>query len=125
MSSLAHRLRLPAGRLHFAGTELAECWAGFINGAVESGERAAQDVLSAMLASAAVGDEDGQKEGGGSGSGFAAPLDGVDRGAPTRPLFRPEPRRRLTWNSLRLPVAGVVGSFLALSLTVRVAFQRS
>ena len=36
------------GRLHFAAAELAVRWAGYLSGAVESGERAGHDVLRAM-----------------------------------------------------------------------------
>lgn len=38
----------PHGRLHFAGTELATAWAGFMDGAVASGERAAAEVATAF-----------------------------------------------------------------------------
>ncbi len=37
-------LRAPIGRLHWAGTETAEIWNGYLDGAVRSGERAAQEV---------------------------------------------------------------------------------
>lgn len=38
-------IRLPFGRIHFAGAELATQWAGYMDGAVQSGERAANEVL--------------------------------------------------------------------------------
>jgi len=38
-------LRLPFENLHFAGTETAENWIGYMSGAVESGERASTEVL--------------------------------------------------------------------------------
>ncbi|XP_042241255.1 probable flavin-containing monoamine oxidase A isoform X2 [Homarus americanus] len=38
-------LRLPFDRLHFAGTETATVWTGFISGAIQSGERAAKEAL--------------------------------------------------------------------------------
>ena len=38
--------RDPLGRVHWAGTETADRWAGFIDGAVSSGERAAAEVLA-------------------------------------------------------------------------------
>ncbi|XP_050393630.1 probable flavin-containing monoamine oxidase A isoform X2 [Patella vulgata] len=38
-------LRKPFGRVHFAGTETATAWCGFMNGAVQSGCRAANEVL--------------------------------------------------------------------------------
>jgi len=40
-------LREPVGRLHFAGTETAVRWCGYIDGAISSGERAAREVLTA------------------------------------------------------------------------------
>ncbi len=40
-------LRAPLGRIHFAGTETAEQWAGYMDGAVRSGLRAADEVLGA------------------------------------------------------------------------------
>lgn len=40
-------LREPVGRLHWAGTETARQWAGFMEGAVESAERATAEVLAA------------------------------------------------------------------------------
>lgn len=41
-------LRAPVGRLHWAGTETATYWNGYIDGAVRSGERAAAEVLAAL-----------------------------------------------------------------------------
>jgi monoamine oxidase len=35
----------PIGRLHWAGTETASVWAGYMDGAIQSGERAAAEVL--------------------------------------------------------------------------------
>jgi monoamine oxidase len=40
-------LREPVGRIHWAGTETAEVWNGYMDGAVRSGERAAHEVLTA------------------------------------------------------------------------------
>lgn len=40
-------LRTPAGRVHWAGTETASAWMGYMEGAVRSGERAAQEILNA------------------------------------------------------------------------------
>jgi monoamine oxidase len=39
-------LRAPHGRIHFAGTETAALWPGYMEGAIEAGERAADEVLS-------------------------------------------------------------------------------
>jgi monoamine oxidase len=41
-------LRKPSGRIHFAGTETATYWNGYMDGAVRSGERAAKEVLAAL-----------------------------------------------------------------------------
>lgn len=41
-------LRAPVGRLHWAGTETATVWNGYMDGAVRSGERAAAEVLAAL-----------------------------------------------------------------------------
>jgi monoamine oxidase len=38
-------LREPVGRVHFAGTETAVEWTGYLEGALESGERAAREVV--------------------------------------------------------------------------------
>jgi monoamine oxidase len=37
-------IHAPVGRIHWAGTETADAWIGYIDGAVRSGERAAQTV---------------------------------------------------------------------------------
>jgi monoamine oxidase len=36
----------PVGPIHWAGTETASQWTGYLDGAVRSGERAAAEVLS-------------------------------------------------------------------------------
>ena len=41
-------LRAPIGRLHWAGTETATVWNGYMDGAVQSGTRAAAEVLAAL-----------------------------------------------------------------------------
>jgi monoamine oxidase len=40
-------LREPVGRIHWAGTETAEAWNGYMDGAIRSGERSAREVLTA------------------------------------------------------------------------------
>ena len=40
-------LRQPCGRIHWAGTESATEWIGYMEGAIQSGERAAAEVLGA------------------------------------------------------------------------------
>jgi monoamine oxidase len=39
-------LRAPVGRIHWAGTETATVWCGYMDGAVQSGKRAAAEVLA-------------------------------------------------------------------------------
>ena len=41
------RLREPMGRIHWAGTETATRWMGYMDGAIQSGRRAAADVMRA------------------------------------------------------------------------------
>ncbi|XP_073248477.1 amine oxidase [flavin-containing] B-like [Porites lutea] len=48
LSNFGKALRVPFGRVHFAGTITASLWAGYMEGAVESGERAALEVLSRL-----------------------------------------------------------------------------
>lgn len=48
LTTMREALRTPMGAVHFAGTELAYQWSGYINGAIESGERAAFEVLQAL-----------------------------------------------------------------------------
>jgi monoamine oxidase len=44
MSRYGHQLRPALGRIHWAGTETADFWTGYMDGAVRSGERAAKEV---------------------------------------------------------------------------------
>jgi monoamine oxidase len=41
-------LRERVGRVHWAGTETAEVWTGYMEGAVRSGERVAEEVRAAL-----------------------------------------------------------------------------
>jgi monoamine oxidase len=41
-------LRQPVSRIHWAGTETAEHWTGYIDGAIESGQRVAAEVVDAL-----------------------------------------------------------------------------
>jgi monoamine oxidase len=41
-------IRKPIGSIHWAGTETSTYWAGYLDGAVRSGERAAREVLGAL-----------------------------------------------------------------------------
>lgn len=45
MTRLGHIIREPVGRIHWAGTETATEWNGYIEGAIQSGERAAAEIL--------------------------------------------------------------------------------
>ena len=42
------RLRMPVGRIHWAGTETATYWNGYMDGAISSGERVAAEVAAAL-----------------------------------------------------------------------------
>lgn len=44
MTAFGPALLEPVGRIHWAGTETAEAWVGYIDGAIRSGERAAGEV---------------------------------------------------------------------------------
>lgn len=48
LTSTGASLRQPVGRVHFAGTETATEWTGYLEGALESGERAAREVLRGL-----------------------------------------------------------------------------
>jgi monoamine oxidase len=41
-------LRRPIGPVHLAGTETALEWCGYLEGALESGERAAAEVIASL-----------------------------------------------------------------------------
>jgi monoamine oxidase len=43
-TSCGEELRKPVGRIHWAGTETATVWNGYMDGAVQSGERAASEI---------------------------------------------------------------------------------
>lgn len=45
MTTFGDVIREPVGRLHWAGTETATEWAGYMDGALQSGTRAAQEIL--------------------------------------------------------------------------------
>ena len=48
LTSCGEALRTPVGRIHWAGTETAQQCVGYMEGAVESGDRAAEEVLAAL-----------------------------------------------------------------------------
>lgn len=49
-TSTGGALREPVGRVFWAGTETADAWTGFLDGAVRSGQRAADEVTAALAA---------------------------------------------------------------------------
>ena len=50
LSESGPALREPTGPIHWAGTETAEAWCGFMDGAVRSGERVASEILASRPA---------------------------------------------------------------------------
>ncbi|XP_071799138.1 amine oxidase [flavin-containing] B-like isoform X2 [Asterias amurensis] len=48
LTQLGKELRKPFGRLYFAGTETATHWAGYMEGAIQAGERAAREIQHRM-----------------------------------------------------------------------------
>jgi monoamine oxidase len=46
LTAFGPALRAPCGRVHWAGTETATRWIGYLDGALESGERVADEVLA-------------------------------------------------------------------------------
>jgi monoamine oxidase len=48
LSGCGPALRAPVGPVHWAGTETATRWCGYIDGAISSGERAADEVIAAL-----------------------------------------------------------------------------
>ena len=48
LTALGPALRAPVGPLHWAGTETATEWCGYLDGALSAGRRAADEVLRAL-----------------------------------------------------------------------------
>jgi monoamine oxidase len=48
MTDFGPALREPCGRIHWAGTETAIDWTGYIDGAIESGQRTVQEVAGRL-----------------------------------------------------------------------------
>ena len=48
ISFIYRAIRAPIGHLYFAGTETATFWCGYMDGAVEAGERAVREILFNM-----------------------------------------------------------------------------
>ena len=47
-TSYGPALRRPIGRIHWAGTETASRWSGYMDGAVRSGYRSAKEILDRL-----------------------------------------------------------------------------
>lgn len=47
-TTFGHTLRTPVGRIHWAGTETATYWNGYVEGAMQAGERAADEVVDRL-----------------------------------------------------------------------------
>jgi hypothetical protein len=82
-------LREPIGRMHFAGTETATRWAGYMDGAVQAGERAAYEVVLRLVR------EEGRGDGARAGAkdarfSFEYPSDGLVHLPPPPPEVEPE-----------------------------------
>lgn len=54
LTSFGRALRTPVGPLHWAGSETAVTWTGYIDGAIEAGQRAAAEVVTASAANLPV-----------------------------------------------------------------------
>lgn len=48
LTAFGPSLRQPTDRIHWAGTESADVWCGYMDGAIRSGERAAREILGAL-----------------------------------------------------------------------------
>ena len=52
LTTVGKVIREPHGRIHWAGTETSAKWTGYIDGAIRSGERAAEEVLARLKTNA-------------------------------------------------------------------------
>ena len=48
LTAFGEALREPCGRIHWSGTETATEWMGYLDGAIQSGHRAAEEVLTRL-----------------------------------------------------------------------------
>ena len=48
LSSFGEDIRQPVGRIHWAGTETGTEWMGYLDGALQSGIRVAEEIISAQ-----------------------------------------------------------------------------
>ena len=49
LGRFGHVLRRPEGGIHWAGTDTATVWNGYMDGAIQAGERAADEVLAKLV----------------------------------------------------------------------------
>ena len=54
-TTLGPAIREPQGRIHWAGTETATVWSGYIDGAISSGKRAAAEIVATSSSAARPG----------------------------------------------------------------------
>jgi len=59
MTTVGKVIREPHGRIHWAGTETSTRWMGYIDGAIRSGERAAEEVVARLQSKAQARPADG------------------------------------------------------------------
>jgi monoamine oxidase len=57
LTSYGSALRVPEGNIHWAGTETSEIWTGYMDGAIRSGERVAQEIAPLVLGITSLEDE--------------------------------------------------------------------
>lgn len=74
LAVLGPTLREPVGAVHWAGTETATEWCGYLDGALSSGARAAAEVCRAL--------GHGSRDGAGDGDGDAGEREGAANGQP-------------------------------------------
>ena len=48
LTTFGEALREPCGRIHWSGTETATEWMGYLDGAIQSGQRAAEEVATRL-----------------------------------------------------------------------------
>jgi monoamine oxidase len=48
LTAFGEALRAPCGRIHWAGTETATEWMGYLDGAIQAGQRAADEVAARL-----------------------------------------------------------------------------
>ena len=86
-SDFGPELRAPVGRVHWAGTETATEWNGYLDGAIRSGHRVATEVIAAAGApveppgSGGAGPVVVTTPGGGAAPGGRLPVTGAGAGA--------------------------------------------